>query len=214
MNNCGFFLCVCVFCLLGGDTLRLDQLLELWRERNAGHCSRLILVLDTDHSQPWVRAVRRVEGLYIAVQGAQLHSTTPTSNHADPEVGDPLLNASSAPRLGDFTAAWVDYNCSTAGNGRPWAEQAGARGIEADYGVSKPWADYSLHLPTGSDVSRHWEAHFPRATYPALAVANWCCALQPLWACGACLRCFRRLKLAWCPPSVLDTGQGIRLVRS
>ncbi|XP_063073452.1 transmembrane protein 168-A [Engraulis encrasicolus] len=205
--------------LAGGDCLRLDQLLELWRERNAGHCSRLILVLDTDNSPPWVRAVRRVEGLYVAVQGAQ-HHPHPTTLTSDIETGDVSSSSSGRPHLGDFTAAWADYNCSSAsalaaaGNGRPWCEHAGSGGLEADYGVSKPWADYTLHLPTGSDVSRHGEAHFPRVTYPALALANWCCALQPLWACGACLRCVRRMKLAWCPPNVLDTGQGIRLVRS
>ncbi|XP_072530085.1 transmembrane protein 168-A [Salminus brasiliensis] len=184
--------------LTGGDCLRLEQLLDWWRERNVGFSSRLILVLDTDHSVPWVKAVRRVEGLYVAVQGAEISQT------GDAESQD-------APRLGDFTSEWVEYNCDPD-SGVQWSERG--RLITAMYSVSKCWSDYRLHLPTGNDVAKHWKTHFPQATYPLVAVANWCCGLNLLWLCGACLRCFRRLKLAWFPPTILDTGQGIKLVRS
>ncbi|XP_028810839.1 transmembrane protein 168-A [Denticeps clupeoides] len=186
--------------LAGGDTLRLDQLLDWWRERNSGYCSRLILVLDTENSQPWVKTVQRLEGLYVAVQGADLSS-----------IRSGAEGGNTAPRLGDFTSEWVEYNCS-AESGAQWSDMG--RGVTAVYGVSKHWSDYTLHLPTGSDVAKHWKTHFPRVTYPLVAVANWCCGLNLLWVCGMCLRCFRRLKLAWFPPSVLDTGQGIKLVRS
>uniref|UniRef100_A0A8C1VZK6 Transmembrane protein 168a n=1 Tax=Cyprinus carpio TaxID=7962 RepID=A0A8C1VZK6_CYPCA len=184
--------------LAGGDCLRLQQILDMWKERNASFSSRLILVLDTENSAPWVKAVRKVEKMYVAVQGAKM---SPVQD----------AEAQEAPRLGNFTAEWVKYNCDPD-SGVQWSERG--RVISAIYGVSKPWSDYALHLPTGSDVAKHWKTHFPKATYPLLAVANWCCGLNLLWLCSVCLRCVRRLKLSWFPPSILDTGQGIKLVRS
>ncbi|XP_051544174.1 transmembrane protein 168-A-like [Myxocyprinus asiaticus] len=184
--------------LAGGDCLRLQQILDMWRERNADFNSRLILVLDTENSTPWVKAVRKVEGIYVAVQGAKV------SPARDAEIQE-------APRLGDFTTEWVEYNCNPD-SGVQWSERG--RVVAAIYGVSKPWSDYALHLPTGSDVAKHWKTHFPQATYPLVAVANWCCGLNLLWLCSVCFRCVRRMKLSWFPPSVLDTGLGIKLVRS
>uniref|UniRef100_A0A672QH64 Transmembrane protein 168a n=1 Tax=Sinocyclocheilus grahami TaxID=75366 RepID=A0A672QH64_SINGR len=184
--------------ILSGDCLRLQQILDMWKERNTSFSSRLILVLDTENSEPWVKAVQKVEKMYVAVQGAKM---SPVQD----------AEAQEAPRLGDFTAEWVKYNCDPD-SGMQWSERG--RVISAIYGVSKPWSDYALHLPTGSDVAKHWKTHFPKATYPLVAVANWCCGLNLLWLCSACLRCVRRLKLSWFPPSILDTGQGIKLVRS
>lgn len=182
----------------GGESLHLAQLLELWKEKNAGHYSRLILVLDTENSLPWVKEVRRLEGVYVAVQGAEL------SIRVDPEAGD-------IPFLGDFTSEWVEFNCNPDSDTQ-WSEKG--RTVAAVYGVSKRWSDYTLHLPTGSDVAKHWKTHFPKATYPMVHLSNWCCGLNLFWLCTVCLRCFRRCKLAWFPPAVLDTGQGIKLVHS
>lgn len=185
--------------LAGNETLHLAQLLELWKEKNAGHCARLIIVLDTENSLPWVRDVRRVDGIYVAVQGAEL-----AQNRVDPEVGE-------IPCLGDFTAEWVDFNCNSDSNTQ-WTDKA--RTVMAIYGVSKRWSDYTLHLPTGSDVAKHWKTHFPKVTYPMVHLSNWCCGLNLFWLCRVCLRCFRRCKLAWFPPAVLDTGLGFKLVHS
>ncbi|XP_026218642.1 transmembrane protein 168-A [Anabas testudineus] len=185
--------------LAGGGSLHLGQLLDLWKEKNAGHCSRLILVLDTENSLPWVKEVRRVEGVYVAVQGAELPLTS-----MDPETGD-------IPFLGDFTSEWVEFSCNPHSNIQ-WSEKGKA--VKAIYGVSKRWSDYTLHLPTGSDVAKHWKTHFPKATYPIVHLSNWCCGLNLFWFCSMCLRCFRRCKLSWFPPAVLDTGQGIKLVHS
>ncbi|XP_067111013.1 transmembrane protein 168-A isoform X1 [Osmerus mordax] len=185
--------------MAGGEALRLGQLLEWWKEKSADSSSRLILVLDTDNSLPWVQEVRRLEGGYVAVQGAKL---APVGG--DEEDRD-------TPRLGDFTSEWVEFNCNPE-SATQWSEEG--RVLTAVYGVSKRWSDYTLHLPTGSDVAKHWKTHFPRATYPMVHLSNWCCGLNLLWLCGVCLRCFRRFKLAWFPPSILDTGQGIKLVRS
>ncbi|XP_068611644.1 transmembrane protein 168-A [Brachionichthys hirsutus] len=187
--------------LAGGENLHLSHLLELWKEKNAGHCSRLIVVLDTENSAPWVKEVRRVEGAFVAVQGAELSDV----GGADPEGED------GASLLGDFTSEWVEFNCNPNSDTQ-WSERG--RSLTAIYGVSKRWSDYALHLPTGSDVAKHWNAHFPKATYPMVHLSNWCCGLNLFWVCGVCLRCFRRCQLAWFPPAVLDTGQGLKLVNS
>lgn len=184
--------------LAGGDTLHLDHILEWWREKNTNFCSRLVVVLDCDNSLPWVKAVTKVENLYVAIQGATL------SRAADVELHD-------LPQLGDFTSEWVEYNCNSNSNIQ-WSERG--RAVSAAYGISKHWGDYMLHLPTGSDVTNHWSMYFPRVTYPVVQLALWCGSLNLLWTCSACLRCLKRLKLNWFPPAILDTGQGFKLVRS
>ncbi|KAM8861055.1 transmembrane protein 168-like [Synchiropus picturatus] len=184
--------------LAGGDTLRLEQLVDWWREKNGGFSSRLILVLDCEHALPWVKQVRSVEDAFVAVQGAEL------AVPRDAEL-------SERPQLGDFVAQWVDYNCDP-NSAVQWSGKG--RAISAAYGVSASWGDYTLRLPTGSDVTNHWSTYFPRATYPVVWMAQWCGGLNLLWLCGACLRCLRRLKLRLFPPAVLDTGQGFKLVRS
>lgn len=187
--------------LAGGDTLRLEQIVDWWREKNAGFCSRLILVLDCDNALAWVREVQRVDGVYVAVQGATLSRAADASGH----------DAQDVPQLGDFTSQWVEYNCNPHSDLR-WSERG--RAVSAVYGLSRPWGDYTLHLPTGNDVTHHWRAYFPRVTFPLVQLALWCSQLDVLWLCGVCLRCLKRLKLNWFPPAVLDTGQGFKLVRS
>ncbi|KAI6079144.1 Retinoic acid receptor beta [Aix galericulata] len=158
--------------LAGGDALRLDTLLEWWREKNGTFCSRLIIVLDCENSQPWVKEVRKVNDQYIAVQGAEMAKVV------DVEEADP-------PQLGDFTRQWVEYNCNPDSN-ISWSEKG--RTVKAVYGVSKHWSDYTLHLPTGSDIAKHWMIYFPRITYPLVHLANWFCGLNMFWVCKACFR--------------------------
>ncbi|XP_051975845.1 transmembrane protein 168 [Xyrauchen texanus] len=184
--------------LSGGDILRLDEIMQLWREKNAGFCSRLIIILDTDNSLPWVKEVQNIEGLYIAVQGAVLSSPT------DLELQD-------APQLGDFTSQWVDFNCNPESAVR-WSERG--RTVRAAYGISRHWSDYKLHLPSESDVTRHWRMYFPRLTYPMVQLAHWCGGQNHFNLCSYCVRLLWRIKLKWFPPSVLDTGQGFKLVKS
>ncbi|XP_013866062.1 transmembrane protein 168-A [Austrofundulus limnaeus] len=185
--------------LAGSESFQLAQLLEMWKEKNADHGSRLIVVLDTEHSLPWVKEVRKADCVYAAVQGAEL-----SASRLDPEAG-------GGPMLGDFTSEWVEFNCNPNSNTQ-WSDKG--RTVTAAYGVSKRWSDYTLHLPTGSDVANHWKTHFPKATYPLVYLSNWCCGLNLFWLCSVFLRCFRRCKLAWFPPAVLDTGLGIKLVHS
>ncbi|XP_048355529.1 transmembrane protein 168 [Sphaerodactylus townsendi] len=184
--------------LAGGSALRLDTLLEWWREKNDSFCSRLIIVLDCENSQPWIKEVRKVRDQYVAVQGAELAKVV------DIDEADP-------PHLGDFTREWVEYNCNPD-NDISWFDKG--RTVKARYGVSKRWSDYTLHLPTESDVAKHWMMYFPRITYPLIHLANWFCGLNLFWICKACFRCLKRLKMSWFLPTVLDTGQGFKLVRS
>lgn len=185
-------------CLPGGDVLRLHQLLDWWREKNSGSCSRLILVLDCDNSLPWVKEIRSVEGPYVAVQGATL------TREANAEL-------EASPQLGDFTSQWVEYNCNPNSSIR-WSETG--RAVSATYGVSKHWSDYTLPLPTGSDVTSHWSMYFPQVMYPVVRLVLWPSEQNSTWLCSFCLRYVRRLKLTWFPPAVLDTEQGFKLVRS
>ncbi|XP_067292071.1 transmembrane protein 168 [Pseudorasbora parva] len=185
--------------LAGGEVLRLDEIVQLWREKNAGSCSRLIIILDTDNSLPWVKEVQKIEGLYVAVQGAVL-----STDLRDLEIQD-------TPQLGDFTCQWVDFNCNPDSIVR-WSDRG--RSVRAAYGISRLWSDYKLHLPTESDVTRHWRLYFPRLTYPVVQLAHWCGGLNLFWVCGYCVRLLRRIKLTWFPPAVLDTGQGFKLVKS
>ncbi|PIO36157.1 hypothetical protein AB205_0017230 [Aquarana catesbeiana] len=184
--------------LAGGETLRFETILEWWREKNSTYCSRLIIVLDTESSPPWVKEVRKVNDQYIAIQGAEM------AKIVDIEEADP-------PQIGDFTTEWVEYNCNPDHN-ISWSEKG--RTVKAAYGVSKHWSDYTLHLPTGNDVTKHWMIYFPRITYPLVHLANWCGALNIFWPCKVCYKCLKRLKMNWFLPAVLDTGQGFKLVKS
>ncbi|XP_077567267.1 transmembrane protein 168-A-like [Stigmatopora nigra] len=178
--------------LAGGDTLSLDQLLVWWREKNSAYRSRLILILDCDHSLPTVKAARHVEGVHLAVQAA---TAPPRTAQYHP---------------GEFLSHWVAHNCDGDGSD-PWARRVGAPA--AIYGVSTRWSDYTPHLPDG-ELGDHWRVYFPRVAHPMVRTALWCGGLSLLWPCGACLRCVKRLKLKWFPPAALDTGHGFKLVRS
>ncbi|XP_054633497.1 transmembrane protein 168 [Dunckerocampus dactyliophorus] len=183
--------------LAGGNTLSLDQIVQWWREKNSNFCSRLILVLDCHNSLAMAKEVRKVEGVYVAVQGATL------VNGADVEQPEP--------QTGDFLSQWVEYNCNPKSNTQ-WSQRG--RAVAADYGVSRHWSDYTLHLPTDHDVTHHWSVYFPRVTYPVVQMALWGGGPNELRLCSACVRCLKRVKLNWFPPAILDTGQGFKLVRS
>ncbi|XP_019934546.1 transmembrane protein 168-like [Paralichthys olivaceus] len=184
--------------LAGGDTLRLEHILEWWREKNSRFCSRLILVLDCDNSLQWVKGIQKVEGPYIAVQGATL------ARVPDVELQD-------TPQLGDFTSQWVEYNCNSNSNIQ-WS--GSGRVVSAIYGISKHWSDYKLHLPTGNDVTNHLSMYYPEMTHPVVQLVMGCDRMNEVSICGTCLQCFKRLKLNWFPPAILDTGLGFKLVRS
>ncbi|CAB1313506.1 unnamed protein product, partial [Coregonus sp. 'balchen'] len=92
--------------------------------------------------------------------------------------------APGRPQLGDFTSQWAEYNCNSDS-----AVQLSERGrtVTAIYGISKHWIDYTLHLPTGSDITKHWRMYFPRMTYPVPQLVSWFCGLNLLCLCSICL---------------------------
>lgn len=152
----------------------------------------------------------------MAVQGATLKAARrpwATAPQNPPDLEQQLLDRQEPPQLGDFTARWVEFNCNPLDGKLQWCEEH-SQPIGATYGLSRHWSDYTLHLPSGSDLAHHWGAYFPRLAYPLVQLLLWCSSLHLLWLCSATLRCLRRVKLNWFPPAVLDTGQGLKLVRA
>ena len=177
--------------------LKLDTILDWWRDRNESSGSRLILILDTEFSHQWIREVCRISGhQYVGVQ------TCTVSKTSDPEI--------SQPGIGDFTMDWIDYNC-TDNNHIDWKDKE--RLVKAVYGVSRHWSDFRFHLPTKEDIAIHWHSNFPRLTGPfvnCLQIEN-----MSIFSCCDCvLKCLKRKKMTWLPPAQLDTGHGFKLIRS
>ena len=203
--------------------LKLETILELWREYNAGSGARLILVLDTSGSHHWVSELRRHNDLVVAIQTCR--AVKPSK---DPEVG------SGGFRVGDFTQEWVQYNCGRVkvgsdlseeeeenglvsgsnGHGQHVDWQSKGRVVRALYKVTRAWADFRFRMPTKEDMGQHWDSNFPKLTKPIFTITNFpqfgqlCCCTD--WV----FRCLRRLRLRWLPPMELDTGHGFKLVRS
>eukprot|EP00058_Branchiostoma_floridae_P006046 XP_002591534.1 hypothetical protein BRAFLDRAFT_60457 [Branchiostoma floridae] len=184
--------------LSGTASLKLDTLLDWWKETNSDAGSRLIIILDTDNGHHWVRQVRRLDGVYVAIQSYQ------QSKRDDPEM---------ATQVGEFTKEWVAYNCSDD-IGTNWAAEG--RTIKAVYAVSRCWTDFHFHSPSEEDVAQHWESHFPRATRPLVRVATWCQGgeVELLCCCDWLFKCLKRKKMQWLPPVLLNTGHGFKLVRT
>ncbi|XP_035675804.1 transmembrane protein 168-like isoform X1 [Branchiostoma floridae] len=182
----------------GTASLKLDTLLDWWKETNSDAGSRLIIILDTDNGHHWVRQVRRLDGVYVAIQSYQ------QSKRDDPEM---------ATQVGEFTKEWVAYNCSDD-IGTNWAAEG--RTIKAVYAVSRCWTDFHFHSPSEEDVAQHWESHFPRATRPLVRVATWCQGgeVELLCCCDWLFKCLKRKKMQWLPPVLLNTGHGFKLVRT
>ena len=179
--------------------MKLDTILEWWREWNNDNGSRLILVLDSLHSHQWVREVRHLASDIVGIQTCRFVTSV-----------DPEEAATVSP--GDFTADWVKYNCCEEHEVN-W--RSPDRSVRAVYGLSRCWADFQFHLPTEADMEQHWDTSFPRITKPLIRITNLpgrglglLCCFQPL------IRCLRRKRLLWLPPAHLDTGHGFRLVRS
>uniref|UniRef100_A0A8C2UR76 Transmembrane protein 168 n=1 Tax=Chinchilla lanigera TaxID=34839 RepID=A0A8C2UR76_CHILA len=183
-------ICDCSTSGLSFDTLhsKLKAFLELWtgdgprhdtyllyysrntHEKNGSFCSRLIIILDTENSTLLVKELRKVNDQFIAVQEAEIAKTVD-------------IKEAHPPQLGDFTKDWIKHNCNPSKN-ISWTEKA-------VYGVSKRWSEYTLHLPTGSDVAKHWMLSFPCITHPLAHLANWLCGLNLFWICKTCFRCLK-----------------------
>ncbi|KAK1335231.1 hypothetical protein QTO34_004815 [Cnephaeus nilssonii] len=181
--------------LAGGDILRLDTLLEWWREKNGSFCSRLIIILDSENSTPWVKEVRKISDQYIAVQGAEMMKTI------DIEEADP-------PQLGDFTKDWVEYNCNS-NNNICWTEKG--RKVKAVYGVFEAVDNYGIGMPTDSIVDRYWFGADSRISAPFIRFASCLFNFNSFKIGDHLFLCMVSLLVCQLVPSVLDLCEGFVL---
>ncbi|KAL9959547.1 hypothetical protein ACROYT_G032878 [Oculina patagonica] len=182
-------------------TLAFESILKWWRNKNAGTGARLLLFLDTAHSDKWVDNIWKVENDFIAIQTGKLTATF------DAELGNTFP-------LGELTKLWDDFN-TTAVTGKPenyWDKNS--MKVKPVYGVSREWCCFKFHEPTVEDIAQHVEQNFPRFIKPITKIfTHLPCNTNVLsifdWFTHGC----RRLKMRWFPPAVYDTGHGFKLVR-
>lgn len=172
--------------------------MDWWSKANKDSGSRFIIIQDVNSKGSWLKQVRQLNEHFVALQSASVCKST------DPETG-------VKSGVGDFTREWVGFNCSTD-NSATWKEQG--RKVKAIYAVSKPWVDFQFQMPTDDDIEQHWQSNFPRCTHPIIRVLQIPTSMDLCSAVSGCLSCFRRWKMKWLPPAILDTGHGFKLVRS
>ena len=180
------------------QNLKLDTLLEWWTLKNAETGSRLILVLDSQHSWNWAKAVSQITDSYVAIQ------TCKFTRPPDPEFGEKKT-------VGTFTNDWVQYNIEGDVE-LHWSDKV--RIVRAVYKVSKIWTDFSFHLPTKEDIEDHWDVNFPKFTKPLVKGVNIIGNRNVCCCCEGVTRCCKRYRMKWLPPKATDTGHGFKLVRS
>ena len=181
------------------SSLKFDTILEWWQEYNGTADSRLVLILDTTRSYTWLREARHQRDSYVAIQTCRMAKVT------DPEEGQKV-------KVGDFTTDWVQYNCSIISGEVDWKDKT--RLVRATYTVSRSWTDFTFHMPTKEDMESHWDSNFPRVTKPLIKITNFPQFGQLFCCCDRLLKCLRRKRMTWLPPSELDTGHGFKLVSS
>ena len=200
--------------LVDGAALSPDRLIDLWRESCRDEknmtSSRLLLILDIERSAPWLKAIRSLKEEYVAIQSW----TTVSQPRKDVEEG--LVQYSP----GSFTSKWVQWNydvtsgiCSGV-NG--WSDDDADKTLPM-YVVSRRWTDFALRVPAMDEreLSCHWRVNYFFLCRPCLSVSASCARqLRLVRLLGAPGRRYRRLKMRWFPPAVLDTGHGFKLVRS
>lgn len=179
----------------------MESLLEWWQQYNPLPRSRLILVLDSDHSYQWLRTVRRIRDDHVAVQTCRL--LTPD----DPE-------STPRPRIGDFTSDWMNYSSGSTAATTVVSWKDSQRLVRALYAVSRHWTDFVFHRPTDDDIVQHWDVNFPKVTKPLIMVTNFPKSDAIFCCCDCLIRCVKRTKMAWFPSAEYDTGHGFKLVRS
>ena len=123
---------------------------------------------------------------------------------------------------GWFTSKWVQWNYDVTGgvtpstNAWPCNELDEASASKPTYAVSRRWTDFSLRVPSleESELSGHWKVNDSFFCRPCLTLSASCARrLRLVRLLSAPGRRYRRLKMRWFPPSVLDTGHGFKLVR-
>lgn len=183
--------------------LKLDTLLEWWTEKNDGSGARLILVLDSLHSYHWAKDVRYIRDDFVAVQTCRYKF-----RQEDLEQGE-------KPPAGSFSQDWVHYNMD-ASLELDWLDKE--RTTHAIYGVSRPWTDFTFHMPTERDIADHCDSSFPKLVKPLVQVVNYrgipCQGVSLCFCCDVVFRCMKRKRMRWLPPKEIDTMHGFKLVQS
>lgn len=206
---------ISIFFLLDGATLSPDHFIDLWRESCCDDkyvtSSRLMLILDVKRIEPWLKVVKSLRSDYVAVQGCSV----PGKPRHDVEEG--LVEPQ--PQLGAFTCKWVQWNFDVTGgnntNASMWPD-CDESDSKPMYVVSRRWSDFALRVPTVDDteLSGHWRINYTFLCRPCLALSASCARrMRLVRLLSAPGRRYRRLKMRWFPPAVLDTGHGFKLVR-
>ncbi|EDO44326.1 predicted protein [Nematostella vectensis] len=185
--------------LTEGNSQDLDTIIKWWRERNAGTGARLILFLDTAHSDEWLKGLWLVTPDFVAIQTGKLNVVY------DEEIGNNYP-------LGELTKLWEDFNSEESKPEDYWGKKDIR--VKPIYGVSKNWCCFKFHEPTVEDITQHVEHNFPRFMKPVTKVfTHLPCNTNVLSVCNCVINGFRRLKMKWFLPAVYDTGHGFKLVR-
>ena len=186
--------------LTENKTLSFNSILKWWRNKNASTGARLILFLDTAHSDKWVNDIWKVENDFIAIQTGKLTATF------DAEQGNMFP-------LGELTKLWDDFNTIDASKPGNYWDKNNLK-VKPLYGVSREWCCFKFHEPTVEDIALHVEQNFPRFIKPITKIfTHLPCNTNVLSVFDWFTRACRRMKMRWFPPAVYDTGHGFKLVR-
>lgn len=185
------------FALTDGKSLEFSTILKWWRDKNSKTGARLILFLDTAHSDKWLEGIWGITPDFIAIQTGKLQVIY------DPEIGN------SYP-LGELTKMLLEFDSEDS---RPVTKKQ--EKVKPTYGVTRNWCCFKFHKPTVEDIAQHIEDHFPRFMKPVTKLFTHLPCNTNItgvfdWLFDNC----RRLKMKWFLPNVFDTGHGFKLVRS
>ncbi|CAK8689360.1 transmembrane protein 168-like isoform X2 [Clavelina lepadiformis] len=205
--------------LADGAVLSPDHVIELWRDSccddNAMAPSRLLLIMDVATPDPWVKMVASLRREYVAIQTCKLASVNSSKRDVESGGMDILIQP------GSFTPEWVQWNYDiTSKSGlspNSWFDDDVATSLRPTYNVSRRWTDFALRVPTSNnnEMSGHWKSHYPFCCRPFLTLSASCARrLNLVRMLSAPGRRYRRFKMRWFPPTVLDTGHGFKLVRA
>lgn len=153
--------------------------------------------MDTEFSFRWIREIIRMRRDFIGLQ------TYLVLKKEDPEE---YLQA----RVGDFTEDWTDYNSMNMKNVN-WRDRK--RVLRPVYGISRCFPNFTFHLPNQEDITRYWDANFPKVTRPLLKLTNFPHFSHLLCICHCVMACLKRWKVIFLSPKFFDTGHGFKLVR-
>lgn len=185
--------------LTENKTLSFETILKWWRNKNSSTGARLLLFLDTAHSDKWVDDVWKVEKDFIAIQTGKLTASF------DEEQGNTFP-------LGELTKLWDDFNTTAAKPENYWDKNSVK--VKPVYGVSREWCCFKFHEPTVEDIAQHVEQNFPRVIQPITKIfTHLPCNTNLLSVFDWFTHGFRRMKMRCFPPAVYDTGHGFKLVR-